>query len=489
MSILPRISRTERMQGLTDIPFLAVTVGNDSLLPIASFARRDGGECNYVQLGQEINDDNFYVTSLDDKTSRYDLIEALREQISDPQNRSRKDPQHTDTIQRFIDSQSEAQKSSLAQAYEHQLVRKSMQRFKHSKTISLMTIGEDQFETSAIYNTSPLIPPTVLNDGRLVSLVLAKPVDHSDKRVSERISLFAITRNRVATELASMSTQFLQFELSKEIDLSPDKRERIIQDLLFQIIARPPIKDIKVSEDIIIFDEYLEYISDESKQIAKYLLDEEMLSESEMYYGRLESTEIKPQIRLQLETFFAYPIPYRSPFPYSEPLKIALNRLGQQQKQDKELLYRLQADKIFAKYIGEDRRCDQVLLHFVGKLALVGKELEAVFHDVQIGKTKADAKIVASALLNNGMFELSITGRPESMPDEPLKPLLNVILNPLLPRLGQEKSYDAFSEKRVDELIGIIYRIISENSTKPKSTSKISSIVGSRLWSRTDSKS
>ena len=191
--LVPRkISHTERTEELTDIPFLAVTVGNDTILPIASFARRNGGQCSYVQLGQEINDDNFYVTTADDETVRHDLIEALREQVSSgSQHRLGEDAQRTGTIQHFIDSQSEAQKSPLAQAYEQQLVRKSMQRFENSRTVSLTTIGEDQAETSAIYDTSTLIPACILEDGRLVSLVLSRAPSQGDKWVGDRISIFA----------------------------------------------------------------------------------------------------------------------------------------------------------------------------------------------------------------------------------------------------------------------------------------------------------
>lgn len=465
--LVPRkVSHNECPAELTGVPFLAVTVGNDTILPIASFARRKGGQCSYVQLGQEMYDDNFYVTTADDETARHDLIESLREQVASGSGyKLNEDTHRTATIQDFIDGQSEAQKSSLAQAYEQQLVRKSIQRFENSKTVSLTTIGDDQAETSAIFDTSTLIPPCILEDGRSVSLVLARLASQGDKWLGDRISLFAVTRNGVAAELASMSTQLLKFEISEGIDLSSDEREKTVRDLLFQIIARPSIRDIEVTRE-----EYdAKSLDDEDRQIAQYLFDVEMIGEYEKYkcddflYQRV-TTKIEPQVRRQLDAFFAYPDPTRSPFPNSAPLQLALSRLERQQERDKELLNRLQAGKIFAEHIGESRRCDEVLMHFVGKLALFDKELKAVFHGVQIGKTKAEAMVAASVLLNNGVFELRITGRPESMPDEPMRPLLIVDLNPVLPRLGQEKSNRAFSEEHVDELIDIVSRIMSVNS-------------------------
>ncbi len=461
-----RVSYTERSEELTDIPFLAVTVGGDTILPIASFARRDGGQCSYVQLGQEMYDDNFYVTTADDETVRHALIEALREQVdSGSKHRLKASAQRTGIIQHFIDTQSEVQKSSLAQAYEQQLIRKSIQRFDEhtTKTVLLTTIGEAK--SSELYDTSTLIPPCILDDGRLVSLLLARPAVRDDKWTGDRISLFAVTRNVVAAELASMSSQSMQFELSEVIDVSPDDRERIIRDLVFQIIARKPIKDIEVLE----FAYESPNLKDIDRQIAQYLCDEDMLGEYEKHRSRddypwIPIIKIESQVRRQLDTFFAYPDPSRSPFPNSAPLKLALIRLGRQQKHDREILNRLQAGKIFAENIGEGRRCDEVLMHFVGRLALVGKELGAVFKSVQIGKTKAGAIVAASVFTYNGVFELSIAGRPESMPYEPMKPLISVDLNPVLPRLGQEKSNGAFSEEGADELIDIVSGIMSVNS-------------------------
>ena len=139
--LVPRhVSHTESTEELTDIPFLAVTIGDDTILPIASFARRNGGQCSYVQLGQEMSDDNFYVTTADDETVRHDLIEAFREQVTvggSYRTKEEESAKSTSTIQRFIDGQAETQHSDLAQAYEGQLIRKSFQKLKQASRGSL----------------------------------------------------------------------------------------------------------------------------------------------------------------------------------------------------------------------------------------------------------------------------------------------------------------------------------------------------------------
>ena len=59
---------------------VAVTRG-DVALPVASFTRRAGSACDYVQLGEEMTDEALVVTP-PDEFSRLDLVEALRKQLS-----------------------------------------------------------------------------------------------------------------------------------------------------------------------------------------------------------------------------------------------------------------------------------------------------------------------------------------------------------------------------------------------------------------------
>ncbi len=55
---------------------MAVT-REDVAFPVASFARRAGSQCDYVQIGEEMTDDSLVVTP-NDEYSRQDIIESMR---------------------------------------------------------------------------------------------------------------------------------------------------------------------------------------------------------------------------------------------------------------------------------------------------------------------------------------------------------------------------------------------------------------------------
>ncbi len=61
---------------LDDLPLSLVAIFNhDMLLPLATFNPRQGGQCSYVQIGQEIDDDSLVVTP---DAPRSDYVEAIR---------------------------------------------------------------------------------------------------------------------------------------------------------------------------------------------------------------------------------------------------------------------------------------------------------------------------------------------------------------------------------------------------------------------------
>ncbi|MEI9914376.1 MAG: hypothetical protein WDN66_05400 [Candidatus Saccharibacteria bacterium] len=66
----------------TEPQLVALLGGEDAYVSLATFARREGGTCSYVQLGSEIRDDNLFVTTADEGTSRQDIIERIRAYVS-----------------------------------------------------------------------------------------------------------------------------------------------------------------------------------------------------------------------------------------------------------------------------------------------------------------------------------------------------------------------------------------------------------------------
>jgi hypothetical protein len=103
-------------------------------------------------------------------------------------------------------------------------------------------------------------------------------------------------------------------------------------------------------------------------------------------------------------------------------------------------------------------------MHYVGKLALSNKPLSAVFPDFQIGKIKTDCRFEASVILREGIFELNLVGRPESMTDQPMRLLSSFHLNLALPRFGQKDTNGHFSDTDVKEVIDTLDKIFDANN-------------------------
>jgi hypothetical protein len=58
--------------------------GGRVLMPLAAFETRADGNCSYVQLGQEINDDSIFAVQSDEQTRRLQLIDDLRSVLAHP---------------------------------------------------------------------------------------------------------------------------------------------------------------------------------------------------------------------------------------------------------------------------------------------------------------------------------------------------------------------------------------------------------------------
>jgi hypothetical protein len=58
-------------------------LGGRVLMPLVTFEERLDGNCSYVQLGQEINDDSVFAVQRDEETKRLGLIDDLRALLTD----------------------------------------------------------------------------------------------------------------------------------------------------------------------------------------------------------------------------------------------------------------------------------------------------------------------------------------------------------------------------------------------------------------------
>jgi hypothetical protein len=72
------VVNVSRNISLTEEPLLVAVLDEETILPLASFAKRENGSCSYVQLGSEMSEDTLFAVGTDETTSRHAIIEAVR---------------------------------------------------------------------------------------------------------------------------------------------------------------------------------------------------------------------------------------------------------------------------------------------------------------------------------------------------------------------------------------------------------------------------
>jgi len=452
----------ETKNTLTDDPYLGIYITGGTILPLASFARRKDGQCSYVQFGREMNDDNFYVTQADDESSRHELVEALRTIFSGPiYALKERYPHETELVQSFINAQTIEYCTELLEAYERQFAELCFSKISEvtaHKNLKLIESGE--LNQPQPYKTRTIIPGCILQDGRTARLAIAQHKDNSD-----RFELIAETRTDIAAKLATVSKDLLAIEFNDYIDLAGKRKRRILQDLIYNLTTSQELHHRGGFKR----DYNWEELSDQNKEIAQYLETAGILSKyetrSDSYSYRKEKVEVSLLVKNVLDNFLTHPLESRQPFEDSPPLELAMKRLLHKQNQDRVIFETLNAQQSLSEILGEVRDCDEVLMKFVAKLS--GKKMTAIFKDYSIGKTRSDAvAITANVKKDDGVYELTIGGRPVSMPDEPMKHPITLRLDTSRPYLGHELDLnDQFHKDNVLEIVDVLSRIVNANNT------------------------
>jgi len=434
-------------------PILAAVVGTDTLLPLASFARRGGGNCSYVQLGQEMGDDAFYVTAADEQMDRHSLIEALRvifryrvENEADEYYRALPNKRPSDAlVQEFINTQSAIHEKELALSYERQLVDVAQDRIKtNADKKSLTVLYEGQDPTRDIFDIHTIVPPRLLANGHVAELVVAKP--ERDETRSSQVEILAITRSEVAIPIARMNSDVNRVDFMADV---PQKDHNgLITGLLFAILGRPAREEFVAGSSTGKFS-----IAD-----LLYFRNERLID----FSGTFQPQPLRYKDFVEYEGYFARPTS-EMPHPlhkdnsndYVEKLReyFDINNYAEGES----LLNQLGVGAIIEQKLGIARRCDQMLMRQIGKLAAGREALSSVFEDMQMGTTSGDALIAAEAIPEGAAYRVKLSGRPVSMPDEPMKGLVEFWVNPTKENLGLSgpKSEPEF----VDEIAKTILEI------------------------------
>lgn len=440
-------------------PMLAVMIGAESLYPLATFAKRSSGQCSYVQLGPEIEDDNLFVTTGDENTSRFGIIEDIRKIIAGDYNNRNSETGTVSELQRFIDSQVAINRVEIAAQTEKELIGHIFQLLRKSKIRTNLTdLAADGSVSHGQYRTTEIIPETVLDDSRSVSVVAAQDIQDA-----HRLYLFAKTRGNIVTLIATARSADGLLEFSNKTDPSNERRDEIVRSLIFSLTAsyaekypafinrRQDRKVPKSSLDILV-NQYLK-----SREVLPFEF------EAPTEEGHLANKDRK--IFDIFEKYFAYPDVSPPEF-NSEFIEHLLVHYQYDRTRQLKILEVMGVAETFRDILGEPRDCDERLIYYVAKLALEGKELVSTFENFRIGKTVAAAELAAKATKVQDGYDLMISGKPVALDATPMTPLLQYKLATQQPYLGlEDKIHGIHSEKNIAEIVSMLAKILSENYT------------------------
>ncbi|HSW75042.1 MAG TPA: hypothetical protein VLG16_04200 [Candidatus Saccharimonadales bacterium] len=465
-------------EGLQEIrvgdPLLAVYFG-DTVLPIASFARREeGGMCSYVQLGLEmedgLTDDDLYATTTDDATPRFEIIEALRKLVDDTIANSHfgtVKPQDIAIVQAFIDRQAIVRGESVAKAYEAQLVRRCYEKVEKGKQLRLNVLEEDAVITPADHQVTPIIAPVVQEDGRLVSLVMARDTQ-SEGALSDSLKLYALTRGDIAVPVASLSRTFGTVDFQHEGQLTVDDRAKLLRDLLYTVRDRAEANTPKIDDAFYVQSEKTPYdMLIKDTLVSQGLLDRHARFDNFDDKARRPGLtrpdakyyEMTKRILPLLGRYFAYPdLNLPAHIADSAPLKVAAQTLVISHTRNRNLLSRLPISDLLSERLGDVRKCDEIFMHYVTAAQNATQELQANLHNQPIGKTKADVTIKIELDQQGTLYNLTLLGRPKAMENEPMKSLLNVVFDSSQQNLGGGRLLG--NPEVVDEISTILQTVL-----------------------------
>jgi len=385
-----------------------------------------------------MQDDNYYTTTADDQTSRQALVESLRAFVKGSINREQQA-----TIQKFIDQQAELHRPELAAAYERQLASEAIDAVRNAPIEKLIVMRDTENRRVADdYKMHQLTAPLLLEDGRMVKLALI--AEKNSKQ--DYAELVAITRASVAVPLATFAKLYENAEFTYEVDDAA--RQQLIRDLLFAIIRRPKLGGYEF--------ELTNQVSSYAGAVGLAKWDE--YNFKKYWHGN----------RKELSLLFAYPgfqtaemKELASVFP-EEDITSLRSRLIKLQGTAANLCQQLIINERLTDLLGPVRPCDERFMYFVDWLANAKGPREAVFENMTVSSTVSDTQVSAEVERQDQGFRLKFSGRPLSMPHEPMRLLGEVWIDPTQPYLGHQKDKDDFfSTSNVEEWTDHLAAIIA----------------------------
>lgn len=442
-------------------PFLAIKVGADSFMKLATFDKDGPNDCPYAQIGDEMDKEGIIATSEDTEMERFAILEAMRFVVENAnvQNKYGDWPRPEQLemkaavakLQEFIDARTIQKQVELARLYEKQFVRQSFERLaEDGKPKKLIVLGSSEVPEITEYTTTQITDPTILEDGRQLSLHLVS----EETEIGNQIQLMAVAGSGVALKVADLSSEFQSVDfVGVETGILGQEESRLLLIDLFYQKSRMP-EDYEDIAKNMTADYRTSQLSAQDKEIAWYchygigLLTlsntaAEVNARGEVYD---KCKDVNPAVKVKLEEYFTYPHNDNLPYPESGPF-IRANRIALQANSlNRKLLDKLKVEKMFDEVVPEPIPQELLLMNFVAKLEQKGIVPSFFIMEQETGKTRGEIEVNATVAIDSSCYVLTLFGRPTDMKgDKPMRPMYSISLDPTKKQLGlTEESYTRF---------------------------------------------
>ncbi len=431
LKLLMQPSRTDSEQQVKNEiigkPKLAALIENEILLPLAAFGRTSRkGKCDFVQIGSEMYDDNFYSTVADDETSRFHLIEAFRKLVpNDGAYKSPLDVAERNLILNLINHEVGRYQEQFDKAIEGYFIRKCSELINESsEAYDLLVVDEqDTLHSQALY-AHTLMPAARTDSGRPISLVIAAP----DKSPNN-MQLLAVSRGNLAIRLATLSKDSNTVDFNRETnELNPDlKRQRIhsllvlIRQGLVKCGSNSEDKSIEIHRDIHDDDIRAQVAATELGIFKRHGPGDCSKYSLEKIEQAVEAVPFNEYTVAPLELSLLFPGFYEFP---DTSLTIQYTIREQEKlrnKRQRQILQMLEASSHFDELTGETNIALEALLTKLYLMKQKGNLFTGVLEDIPIEKTRGDAYLTIELKESDGIYQVIFWGRSNAEAEDDYK--------------------------------------------------------------------
>jgi len=403
------IEEPEEIVHRIDDPILVALTEKSIAIPIATFAKRVNDTCSYVQIGQEMYDKNFVVTPEDENDpNRLEIIEIFRSILAKETPTKRGES----ILRNLILEQLHCNEEQARNAYEGHLVSRCYEIARQRTEFSELVISDEESGATSTQSmlTWQIMQPVQTADSRHVGLVLGA----SDPAIKD-LSLYAVTRNNFALEVARMSQLHGTVEFTHQ-DFSDAERDANIQALLVLLKqgGNLPKADLYFSPD---YDTDRDANNDQvlvNDILVKYGVIKDYTRGNSIYVKRArKNNEQRFEAAAQeVLAYLQFPEVYENPFKNIELLEKVLEQRQNTTIQYLAMLDQLGVPSLLLDHTGETSPVYEAFLHRLTVLCDQGSDFAGTFHNLTIGKTRGDIEVKASIEKADGQFHVQVWHRP-----------------------------------------------------------------------------